>query len=199
MLRLGLQAWLRDRYPEGRVDTIAEAAALPAALQRARPELLLIEAGLFAQEAIPEALLPRVLVFGAWPAGARQPAGLDACACLGDEIGESALRLAFDCALGCPRQHASRCAVDACELRRSLLPATGLGLSGRELEVFRRLGTGAPPREIAAALGLSVKTVEHYRARIKQKLGLRDSRELLEFAVLWLRGLATRPSPLRAC
>lgn len=200
LLRRGLQAWLSEYAPQAQVEAIADAAALPGALQRAAPQLLLIEAGLLAQTAIPEPLLPRVLVLVPGPSVDRPAplAGAAFCAYLCEDLDESALQRALDRALGCPRPHASHCAGNACELRSGLPEAAALGLSGRELEVFRRLGAGEAPREIAAALGLSVKTVEHYRARIKDKLGLRDSRALLEFAVLWLRGLASRPSPLRA-
>ena len=58
-------------------------------------------------------------------------------------------------------------------------------LSDRELEVFRRLGAGESTRGIAAALGVSLKTVQTYCDRIKDKLGLDDSRELSRTAYRW--------------
>jgi DNA-binding NarL/FixJ family response regulator len=58
-------------------------------------------------------------------------------------------------------------------------------LSNRELEVFRRIGVGQGTREIAAELGLSVKTVETHRARIKDKLGVASSTELVVQAARW--------------
>jgi len=61
-------------------------------------------------------------------------------------------------------------------------------LSDRELEVFEFIGHGLGTREIAAKLHLSVRTVESYRAHIKQKLNLKDARELLRHAVLWVEG-----------
>jgi DNA-binding NarL/FixJ family response regulator len=56
-------------------------------------------------------------------------------------------------------------------------------LSDRELEVFRLLGDGFGTRRISEQLGISVKAVEVYRARIKDKLGLKDATELLFHAM----------------
>jgi DNA-binding NarL/FixJ family response regulator len=58
-------------------------------------------------------------------------------------------------------------------------------LSDRELEVFRRLGEGRTTREIAEALGVSLKTVQTYCARMKEKLGLGDGQELARVAFHW--------------
>ncbi len=58
-------------------------------------------------------------------------------------------------------------------------------LSDREMEVFRLRGEGRSPKEIADLLGVSVKTVGSYDARIKEKLGLNDAGELMREAVLW--------------
>lgn len=58
-------------------------------------------------------------------------------------------------------------------------------LSDRELEVFRMLGQGRETREIAASLKISVKTVQVYFARIKEKYGLAGHNELLREAILW--------------
>jgi DNA-binding NarL/FixJ family response regulator len=59
-------------------------------------------------------------------------------------------------------------------------------LSDRELEIFEHLGRGLDRSEIAHMLNLSVKTVESYRARIKQKLGLTTAARLRRAAVQWL-------------
>jgi DNA-binding NarL/FixJ family response regulator len=71
-------------------------------------------------------------------------------------------------------------------------------LSDREREVFRLRGEGRSPKEIADRLGVSVKTVGSYDARIKEKLGLVDAGELMREAVLWhdrQRGLEDRLAP----
>jgi DNA-binding NarL/FixJ family response regulator len=56
-------------------------------------------------------------------------------------------------------------------------------LSDRELEVFQLIGRGLGTRQIAGELGLSIKTVETYRANIKQKFKLRTATELVRVAV----------------
>ncbi len=66
-------------------------------------------------------------------------------------------------------------------------PASPLAiLSDRELEVFRLIGAGRSTRQIAQALQLSVKTVESYQAHLKEKLGLRNARELQHHAIEWV-------------
>ena len=64
-------------------------------------------------------------------------------------------------------------------------------LSDRELEVFRRLGEGQGTRKIATEMGLSMKTVQAYSARIKEKLGLTNASELMREAVRWVEGRQT--------
>ena len=59
-------------------------------------------------------------------------------------------------------------------------------LSDRELDVFRRLGQGQGTRRIAEDLRLSMKTVQAYCARIKDKLGLANVSELMREAVRWI-------------
>jgi DNA-binding NarL/FixJ family response regulator len=58
-------------------------------------------------------------------------------------------------------------------------------LSDREMEVFRLRGQGRSAKEIADQLGVSVKTVGSYDARIKEKLGFENAGELMREAVLW--------------
>ncbi len=58
-------------------------------------------------------------------------------------------------------------------------------LTDRELEVFRLIGEGHSTRQIAIELHLSIKTVESYQAHIKEKLSLRNSRELVQHAIRW--------------
>jgi DNA-binding NarL/FixJ family response regulator len=56
-------------------------------------------------------------------------------------------------------------------------------LSEREKEVLLRLAWGYSNKEVAAELSLSVKTVETYKARIGEKLGLRSRTELVQYAL----------------
>jgi DNA-binding NarL/FixJ family response regulator len=59
-------------------------------------------------------------------------------------------------------------------------------LSDRELEVFRLIGEGVKTTDIAARLHLSVKTIETYRDRVRQKLNLKDGTEMAHFATEWV-------------
>ena len=59
-------------------------------------------------------------------------------------------------------------------------------LSDRELQVFLLIGEGRGTQEIATQLHLSVKTIETYRAHLKEKLDLRDARELVQYAIRWV-------------
>ncbi len=59
-------------------------------------------------------------------------------------------------------------------------------LSNRERHVLTLVGRGLATREVAAQLQLSIKTVESHLAHIKQKLGVRNSRELMRIAVTWI-------------
>jgi DNA-binding NarL/FixJ family response regulator len=61
------------------------------------------------------------------------------------------------------------------------------GLSDRELQVFRMLGTGLGSRKIGDDLHLSIKTIETYRENIKHKLGLRNAAELIRIATQWVQ------------
>lgn len=60
-------------------------------------------------------------------------------------------------------------------------------LSDRELEVFRMLGQGKMTRHIAEELGLTIATINSFRNRIKEKLGLKNSAELVLHAIQWTR------------
>jgi DNA-binding NarL/FixJ family response regulator len=59
-------------------------------------------------------------------------------------------------------------------------------LSNRELQVFEMMGQGLSTQKIADQLGLSAKTVEAHRARIKKKLEVETSTELLQKAIRWV-------------
>jgi len=58
-------------------------------------------------------------------------------------------------------------------------------LSDRELEVFDMLGRGMGTRHIAETLRISLKTVQAYCGRIKEKLNLDSGTELLREAIRW--------------
>jgi len=64
-------------------------------------------------------------------------------------------------------------------------------LTNREMDVFQLIGRGLSNRHIAQELSLSVKTIETYRSRIIEKLKLKDSGELVQFAIQWNQGSGT--------
>lgn len=67
-------------------------------------------------------------------------------------------------------------------------------LSDRELEVFRLLGQGKGTRQIAQELNLTIATINSFRARIKEKLGVKSSTELLLNAIHWVQEQTGRNS-----
>ncbi len=89
----------------------------------------------------------------------------------------------------CAQQQASpdSAQCSACIARRTLAPPP-LDLTGREREVFVRIGSGLRTADIADELGLSAKTVEAHRETIKYKLGMDSVRELNAVAASWCRG-----------
>ncbi len=59
-------------------------------------------------------------------------------------------------------------------------------LSDREFEVFRLIGEGYGTRQIAEELNISIKTAETHRERIREKLNLNTTFELVQQAIHWL-------------
>lgn len=68
-------------------------------------------------------------------------------------------------------------------------------LSNRELQILQMLGRGLSSRQVADALHLSIKTVEVHRQRIKGKLDLKTSAQLVQFAANWVAGAGRAPDP----
>lgn len=56
-------------------------------------------------------------------------------------------------------------------------------LTTRQVEIVRLLTTGSSNKEVAAALGISIKTVETHRAAIMRRLGFRSIANLVRYAV----------------
>jgi DNA-binding NarL/FixJ family response regulator len=66
-------------------------------------------------------------------------------------------------------------------------------LSPREFEVFESLARGSSSKELAATLGISLKTVSAHRSNIMRKLGLRSYSALVQFAIQ--HGVVEIPKP----
>lgn len=58
-------------------------------------------------------------------------------------------------------------------------------LSDREFEVFRLIGNGLKPKQIAVELNISPRTVENYRTNIREKLFVDSAAELSKIAIDW--------------
>lgn len=79
--------------------------------------------------------------------------------------------------------------VSGAMVNNMLNPERGAGvdaLSPRQRDILMRLGRGESIKEIAAALGISNKTVETHRSRMMITLGCRRSAELLRFALRYV-------------
>lgn len=73
-------------------------------------------------------------------------------------------------------------------MKRSGAPGFAIDqLSEREMTVFQLLGQGHTMAEISSMLNVEPKTVETYRRRAKEKLGLDSVGELLQYAIQWHR------------
>jgi len=59
-------------------------------------------------------------------------------------------------------------------------------LTNREFEVFQLIGNGMSNRHISEKLKISVKTVENFRERIKNKLKIESSPDLVRYSVQWV-------------
>ncbi len=60
-------------------------------------------------------------------------------------------------------------------------------LSNRELQIIHHIGESRDNRQIARLTGVSLKTVEAHRSRIKDKLSLRSTSDLIRFATHWVQ------------
>jgi DNA-binding NarL/FixJ family response regulator len=78
-------------------------------------------------------------------------------------------------------------------LRNATGPEGMETLSDREVEVFLFIGQGLNSREISKRINLGQSTVDTYRQRIKEKMGLKNAAELYQRAVQWVaeRGMKT--------
>lgn len=90
---------------------------------------------------------------------------------------ESQLRSAIDTAFALERQR-----IEGAEVHRADTEKLAR-LSSREREVLEHAARGLHAKEIAAALGISSRTVEVHKTRIMEKLEVRNIAELVRFAL----------------
>jgi DNA-binding NarL/FixJ family response regulator len=67
--------------------------------------------------------------------------------------------------------------------RAGQLRKPGNRLSAREMEVIQLIAEGAPSKQVASDLGISIKTVEKHRQSVMQKLNIHDVAGLTRYAI----------------
>lgn len=182
------------------VDVVAEACNAREALDMAaihRPDVILLDLslpdrnGLDLLEPLRDALpLTRVVIMSMHSDEAQIRTALDR-GCAGFVVKEAApmeLELALRAAMAgqvflSPQVSSRMLGASSRNNGKGAGKATGLqALSPRQREILRDLGNGMSSKEIAASLGISVKTVETHRARMMESLGCRRANELLLLA-----------------
>jgi DNA-binding NarL/FixJ family response regulator len=68
-------------------------------------------------------------------------------------------------------------------VQRGVPAEEAVGLTEREVEVVRLLADGKPNKEVAALLGISMKTVETHRSAVMRKLDVKSITELVRYAI----------------
>lgn len=184
------------------IDVVAEASNAREALDMAiihRPDVILLDLSLPDRNGL-DLLLPlkealpgaRVVIMSMHCDGTQIRTALDR-GCAGFVVKEAApmeLELALRAAM------AGQVFLSP-QVSSTMLGPTGNGrptgvqaLSPRQREILRDLGNGKSSKEIAASMGISVKTVESHRARMMESLGCRRANELLLLAARHQRDLA---------
>ena len=67
--------------------------------------------------------------------------------------------------------------------RDGLLKANGTRLTSRESEVLQLVAEGSANKQVAAELGISIKTVEKHRQHLMDKLNIHDTAGLTRYAI----------------
>lgn len=67
--------------------------------------------------------------------------------------------------------------------RDGMIKANASRLTSRETEVLQLVAEGAANKQVAAALGISIKTVEKHRQHLMDKLNIHDTASLTRYAI----------------
>lgn len=195
LVRLGLERVLEPAGPAGGgaggLRTSGDPAEVEQWLRAGTVGLLLADPGMLARldPAVLAGAAPRMaLVAGSDHLPADLPvARRRLCTMLGSRVDPGRLAATLEQLRACTHALAHEPACECCPLRASLQPQP-LPLSPREQEVFEAIGAGLGTSDIARRSGLSVKTIEGYRERIKLKLGLEGREALSRAALRWRQG-----------
>jgi DNA-binding NarL/FixJ family response regulator len=193
VLRAGLRLLLEAQHD---IEVVGEASDGSEVVQRARelqPDIVLMDLtmpGPQSGEAIRQTLracpTTRVLILTMHDDSAYLASAMAAGAAgyVVKKVADSELLLAIRAV------HAGRTFVDLTQTLRPEHAPPGSNraqrpkeLSRREREVLRLLAQGHSNQQIADQIRVSVKTVETYRTRLREKLGLKERAELYRFAV----------------
>lgn len=77
----------------------------------------------------------------------------------------------------------AHCVVEAIATPREGMVSSVAMLSGREREVLQLIAEGLSSKEIASALGVSLKTIETHRSNLMGKLNIRKASKLVRVAI----------------
>lgn len=196
LIRLGVRAALADQPDLDLFGEVTQLAELWPAVDAFRPQVILADLALGRGVGIPqlreikERIPPHVALLVLSPHAESLLAGL---ALEAGALGLISDRDPADTVVTAIRQvRRGRIHLDS-NLVNELLGQNRTGgvssamrsLTAREFEVFQGIGRAETTRTIARKMGLSVHTVETYRERIRQKLGLNNGTDLMFRAIVW--------------
>jgi len=67
--------------------------------------------------------------------------------------------------------------------RDGMIKAKGTQLKSREIEVLQLVAEGSANKQVASALGISIKTVEKHRQHLMDKLNIHETAGLTRYAI----------------
>lgn len=191
---VGLTATLSSRAA---FHVVAIAHSLPdglAALRRRAPEIAIVCPEWLAAVGdvlVKEGLRCKVVAFGSKPhlGASAAPAARTACGYVSYFTPSRAYLPLLDGVSECGRSALNAEATQCrnCPVRPTLVPPQPR-LTAREMEVFVAIGSGFSASEIAAGMGISVKTIESHRESIRSKLATDSAWQLNAMAADWCRG-----------
>ena len=189
IVRAGVRRLLQDEFRDAIVDEASTAEEASASIAAHRPDVVVLDISLDGRsglDLLPEiAPLARVIMLSSFsdPQFAVRSIRDGALAFLAKERAPRELIEAVRTVMGGRRFIGAELAEQLAALVASDHPRAHESLSAREFEVFRLIASAKSVSEISRELGLSVKTVSTYRARILEKMGLSSNAELMQYAI----------------
>jgi DNA-binding NarL/FixJ family response regulator len=190
IVRAGIRRLLEDEFRGVTIDEAASAEEAARAISANAPDLVILDislgGGRSGLDLLPEiAPRSRVVVLSSFgdPQFAVRSIRDGASAFLTKERAPRELIEAVRTVLGGRRFIGAELAEQLAALVASDHARPHESLSAREFEVFRLIASAKSVSDIAVELGLSVKTVSTYRARILEKMGMSSNAELMQYAL----------------